>query len=94
VAAIEIETELLEALRRFGQGAVLVLDDRHWHGSLPQKIRELAQTPGAVSGVVVLVDRQPSEPSEPGIIWLRKPYALETLLATVARVAADAAATS
>jgi PAS domain S-box-containing protein len=89
VAAIESETELLEALRRFGQGAVLVLDDRHWHGSLPQKIRELAQTPGAVSGVVVLVDRQPSEPSEPGIIWLRKPYALETLLATVTRVAAD-----
>ena len=89
VAAIESETELLEALRRFGQGAVLVLDDRHWHGSLPQQIRELAQTPGAVSGVVVLVDRQPTEPSEPGITWLRKPYALETLLATVTRVAAD-----
>ena len=94
VTAIEREGDLLEALRRFGRGAVLVLDDRHWHGSLPQRIQDLANAPGAVSGVVVLIDRQPSAASEPGIIWLRKPYALETLLATVARVAADAAATS
>lgn len=94
VTAIEREGDLLEALRRFGQGAVLVLDDRHWHGSLPQRIRDLANAPGAVSGVVVLIDRQPTAAPEPGIAWLRKPYALETLLATVTRVAADGAAGS
>ena len=93
VAAVESERELLESLRRFGQGAVLVLDDRHWHGLLPQQIRDLVDAPSAVRGVVVLVDRI-TPAAEPGVTWLRKPYALETLLATVARVAADAAATS
>ena len=93
VSAIEREADLLDALRRYGQGAVLVLDDRHWHGSLPQQIRDLANAPGAVSGVVVLADRA-NTPPERGITWLRKPYALETLLATVARVAVDGAATS
>lgn len=90
VTAIEREGDLLDALRRFGQGAVLVLDDRHWHGSLPQQVRELASARAAVSGVVVLVDRAVTTP-ETGMTWLRKPYALETLLATVARVAADGA---